>query len=171
MTYYIIMESLISTFHLDAKLLIAQMVNFAIVFLILYFLVFKPLFKMTGDRSLTIEKSLKEAKEIETRLEKTKAEQKEMIKQAKMDAAVVLEEANRLAEERKLGLVAKAKEEIGDLINREKAKIQVDKSEALREIRAEVAEMITLSWEKILQEKMDKTTDERILNKAIKHME
>ena len=164
------MESLISTFHLDAKLLIAQMVNFAIVFLILYFLVFKPLFKMTGDRSLTIEKSLKEAKEIETRLEKTKAEQKEMIKQAKMDAAVVLEEANRLAEERKLGLVAKAKEEIGDLINREKAKIQADKSEALREIRAEVAEMITLSWEKILQEKMDKTTDERILNKAIKHM-
>lgn len=165
------MDSLISTFHLDGKLLIAQMVNFAIVFLVLYFFVFKPLFKVTGDRSLTIEKSLKEAKEIEARLEKTKAEQKEMIKQAKMDAAVVLEEANRQAEERKLELVAKAKEEIGDLINREKAKIQADKSEALREIKAEVAEMIKLSWEKILQEKMDKTTDEKILSKVIKQME
>ena len=165
------MESLISTFHLDAKLLIAQMVNFAIVFLILYFLVFRPLFKVTGDRSHTIEKSLQEAKEIEARLEKTKSEQKEMIKQAKMDAAAVLEEANRQAEERKLGLVAKAKEEIGDLINREKAKIQADKSEALREIRSEVAEMIKLSWEKVLQEKMDKTTDEKILNKVIKQME
>lgn len=165
------MESLISTFHLDAKLLIAQMVNFAIVFLILYFLVFRPLFKVTGDRSQTIEKSLQEAKEIEARLEKTKSEQKEMIKQAKMDAALVLEEANRQAEERKLGLVAKAKEEIGDLINREKAKIQADKSEALREIRSEVAEMIKLSWEKILQEKMDKSGDEKILNKVLKQME
>lgn len=165
------MESLISTFHLDAKLLIAQMVNFAIVFLILYFLVFRPLFKVTGDRSQTIEKSLQEAKEIEVRLEKTKSEQKEMIKQAKMDAALVLEEANRQAEERKLGLVAKAKEEIGDLINREKAKIQADKSEALREIRSEVAEMIKLSWEKILQEKMDKSGDEKILNKVLKQME
>ena len=165
------MDSLISTFHLDAKLLIAQIINFAIVFLILYFLVFRPLFKVMTERSGTIDKSLKEAKEIAERLEKTKAEQKEMIKQAKVEATAVIEEANRQAEERKLGLVAKAKEEIGDLINREKAKIQADKAEALREIRSEVAEMIKLSWEKVLQEKMDKTTDEKIINKAIKQLE
>lgn len=165
------MDSLISTFHLDAKLLIAQIVNFAVVFLVLYFLVFRPLFKVTTDRSKTIEKSLAEAKEIEERLEKTKAEQKEMIKQAKIEASVVLEEANRQAEEKKLGLVSKAKEEIGDLINREKAKMQADKAETLRMIRAEVADLIKLSLEKILQEKSDKVSDEKIINKALKHME
>ncbi|HRH32628.1 MAG TPA: F0F1 ATP synthase subunit B [bacterium] len=165
------MDSLISTFHLDAKLLIAQIVNFAVVFLVLYFLVFRPLFKVTTDRSKTIEKSLAEAKEIEERLEKTKAEQKEMIKQAKIEASVVLEEASRQAEEKKLGLVSKAKEEIGDLINREKAKMQADKAETLRMIRAEVADLIKLSLEKILQEKSDKVSDEKIINKALKHME
>jgi F0F1-type ATP synthase membrane subunit b/b' len=54
-----------------------------------------------GDRSSTIEQSLKEAKEIEERLEKTKAEQAELLRQAKTDAAAVLEEANRQAEEKR----------------------------------------------------------------------
>jgi F-type H+-transporting ATPase subunit b len=165
------MDSLISTFHLDAKLLIAQVINFAIVFLVLYFLIFRPLFKVMTERSGTIDKSLKEAKEIEERLEKTKLEQKEMIKQAKVEATALLEAADQQAEEKKQGLVLKAKEEIGDLINREKAKMQADKAETLREIRAEVAEMIKLSWEKILQEKMDKSSDEKIITKALKQME
>lgn len=165
------MDSLISTFHLDLKLLIAQIINFGIVFCILYFLVFRPLFKVMGERSRTIDKSLKEAQEIETRLEKTKNEQKEIIKQAKAEAAALLEEAHRQAEERKQSLVVKAKEEIGDLINREKAKMQADKAETLHEIRSEVAEMIKSGWEKILLEKMDKAKDEKIITKALKSLD
>ncbi len=124
-----------------------------------------------SDRSITIDKSLQEAKEIEARLEKTKAEQKEMIKQAKSEAAVILEEAARQADERKNGLLAKAKEEIGEVINREKAKMQADKAETLRSIRAEMAELISLGLEKVLQEKSDKASDEKIISKVIKQLE
>ena len=35
------MESLISTFHIDFRLFIAQLINFAIVFSVLYFFAFK----------------------------------------------------------------------------------------------------------------------------------
>ena len=165
------MDSLISTFHLDATLLIAQIINFAIVFLILYFLVFRPLFTVMSDRSATIDKSLQEAKEIEARLEKTKTEQKEMIKEAKSEATAILEEANRQADERKNGLLAKAKEEIGEVINREKAKMQADKAETLRSIRVEMAELISLGLEKVLQEKLDKGSDEKIISKVVKQLD
>ncbi len=161
------MDSLISTFHLDGKLLIAQIINFAIVFLVLYFLVFKPLFAVMGDRTKTIDKSLQEAREIEERLEKTKAEQKAIIKQAKVEAADLLAEAERQAEERKQALVMEAKEEIGELMNREKAKMQTEKAETLREIRTEVADMIKVSWEKILLEKVDAAKDEKIITKTV----
>ncbi len=162
------MDALISTFHLDIKLLLAQVLNFAIVFLILYFLVFRPLFKVMGDRSRTIQKGLDDAAEMEHRLEAAKAEQAEMIKEAKNEAAALLEEANRQAEARKADFISKAKEEVGMLINREKAKMQADKAETLREIRSEVAEMIKDGWEKILGEKMDKTLDEKLITKALK---
>ncbi len=165
------MEALIETFHLDSGLLIAQLVNFGIVFLILYFLVFKPLFKVTGNRSAAIEKSLAEAKEIGERLEMTKAEQADMIKQAKVEAAAVLEEANKRAEARKDELIVKAKEEIGTLINREKARMQAEKAETLQAIRSEVADLIAASWEKILSEKMDKTHDEKLIAKSVKQLD
>ncbi len=59
------MDSLVETFHLDVKLLIAQVINFAIVFLVLYYFALKPLLNVMNDRSAKIEKSLEDAKEIE----------------------------------------------------------------------------------------------------------
>ncbi len=165
------MEALISTFHLNAGLLIAQIVNFAVVFAILYFFVFRPLFRVMGDRSAKIKQGLADAEEIAGRLEAAKAEHAKLIRDAKAEAAGVLEEANRKAEARKDELVAKAKEEIGALINREKANIQAEKAETLAAIRSEVADLIRLSWEKILSEKMDKTSDEKLLAKTLKHLE
>lgn len=165
------MDSLVSAFHLDIKLLLAQLINFGVVFVILYFLIFKPLFKTTGERSATIEKSLKEAKEIEERLNKTKAEQVVLIQEAKQEAMKILEEASRKADQKKAELVEKAKEEIGALINREKAKMQVDKAATLKEIKEEVAALIAASWQKILGERMTKGSDEKLIAKSLKELE
>ncbi len=162
------MDSLISTFHIDITLLIAQLVNFGVVFLILYFLIFKPLFKTTGERSATIAKSLKEAREIEERLAKTKAEQADLINQAKKEAVEIINEANRKADVRKNELVDKAREEIGVLINKEKVRMQSEKASTLKEIRQELGSLIEASWHKILGEKMNKTIDEKIIVKNIK---
>lgn len=164
------MDSLISAFHLDLGLLIAQLVNFGVVFIVLYLLIFKPLFKTTGDRSKTIAKSLEEAKEIEARLAKTKDEQAAMLKEAKISAAEILTKAAQEAEAKKTETIEKAKEEIGALINREKARMQVDKSNTLKEIRQEVGDLIAASWQKILQEKMDKPSDEKLISKIISHL-
>ncbi len=49
------MESLIETFHLDIKLIIAQAFNFAIVAFVIYFFALKPIFKLMDKRSNKIE--------------------------------------------------------------------------------------------------------------------
>jgi F0F1-type ATP synthase membrane subunit b/b' len=60
---------------------------------------------------------------------------------------------------------------LAKLINREKAKIQADKSEALRQIREEVAGMIAVSLEKVLGEKLDKAGDEKHNRQAVKQLD
>ena len=45
------MESIISTFHIDWKIIITQMINISIVFFVLYIYAIKPLFKMMEERS------------------------------------------------------------------------------------------------------------------------
>ena len=162
------MGSLVETFHIDIKLLIAQAINFAIVFGVLYFFVLKPLMKVMGDRTKTIEKGLDDAKKIEKNLAKAEEDYKGKINEAKKEASGILTKAMEAAESRKKETVNKAKEEIGQVINQEKAKIQAEKGAVLKEIKKEVADLVVASLEKILKEKIDHKKDKEIIRELVK---
>ena len=162
------MDSLISTFHIDLNLFIAQLVNFAIVFSVLYFFAFKPLFKVMGERTEKIDKSLKDADEIEKRLSLTEKEQTEIINAAKKQANLIVEEADKRGEVRREEMIAKAKEDIGQLMNAQRATIDRDKAETLKQIKAEVAELVVMTVEKVLNEKMDSEKDKQIIKDLVK---
>ncbi|MEK7558176.1 MAG: F0F1 ATP synthase subunit B [Patescibacteria group bacterium] len=162
------MENLIEIFHIDFRLLIAQVVNFTIVFLVLYFLVFKPLSKIMADRSGKIAKSLDDAEKIEKRLVKTEEEYKEKLAEVKKEASLILAKADRQAEENKQAMLIKAKEEIGQLINQEKEKMQIEKAQTLKEIKKEIADLILITVEKILEKKIDSKEDEELIRKILK---
>ncbi len=162
------MESLISTFHIDLKLFIAQLINFAIVFSVLYLLAFKPLVKTMTDRSEKIDKSLKDADEIEKRLALTEKDREEIIAAAKKQANLIVEEADKRGETRRGELIAKAKEDIGQVINAEKEKMSRDKAETLKEIKKEVADLVVMTVEKLLNEKMTSDKDRELIKKLVK---
>jgi F-type H+-transporting ATPase subunit b len=162
------MESLISTFHIDLGLFIAQLVNFAIVFSVLYFFAFKPLVKTMAERTEKIDKSLKDADEIENRLALTENEREDIITAAKKQANLIVEEANKRGEEKRNEALAKAKEEIGQIINAEKEKLVRDKAETLKEIKKETAELVILTVEKVLNEKMTSDKDRELIKKMVK---
>jgi len=162
------MDSLISTFHIDLNLFIAQLVNFAIVFSVLYFFAFKPLVKVMSERTEKIDKSLKDADEIEKRLSLTETEQTEIINAAKKQANLIVEEADKRGEERRTVLLNKAKEEMGEIMNAGRAKMDIDKAETLKEIKAEVAELVVLTVSKLLDEKMDSDKDQKIIKDLVK---
>lgn len=162
------MESLIETFHIDAKLLLAQIINFAVVFFVLYFFALKPLLGVMRERTKNIEKSLDDAKEIENTLNQTKAEYSIVIAGAKKEANKIIEKAAAAAEGKKKEIIDRAKEEVGQIINQEKAKIQAEKAKTLKEIKMEVADLVAVSLEKILGEKVDAKKDKEIIKQVIR---
>jgi len=161
------MDSLIETFHIDYKLLIAQMVNFAIVFGVLYFFALKPLLKVMKERTAKIERGLEDAKKIEESLAKTEEEYKKMLSMAKKDASEIMEKANAQAEEKKKDTIQKAKDEIGQIINKEKEQMRAEKAQTLKEIKKETMDLVVASLEKILEEKMDSKKDVELIKKIV----
>lgn len=161
------MDSLISTFHIDIKLLIAQIVNFAVVFGVLYFFALKPLLKTMQDRTKKIEKGLDDAKKIEEKLARAEDEFSKEIVRAKKEANLILQKAEARAEEKRKEMIAKTKEEVGQIINNEKAKMQLEKADTLQEIKKEIADLVVLSIEKVLDKKLI-GDDAKIIEKLIK---
>ncbi len=162
------MENLIETFHIDIKLLIAQVINFAIVFSVLYFFALKPLLKVMQDRTKKIEKSIDDAKKIEEKLSKTDEEYGKAISNAKKEANIIMEKANIMAEEKRQDLIKKAKNEIGQIINKEKEQMQAEKAKTLKEIKKETADLVVASLEKILEEKIDNKKDGELIKRMLK---
>ncbi|MEA1963342.1 MAG: F0F1 ATP synthase subunit B [Patescibacteria group bacterium] len=162
------MENLIETFHIDIKLLIAQVINFAIVFSVLYFFALKPLLKVMCDRTKKIEKSIDDAQKIEEKLSKTDEEYNKAISNAKKKANIIMEKANVMAEKKRQDLIKKAKDEIGQIINKEKEQMQIEKARTLKEIKKETADLVVASLEKILEKKMDSKKDGELIKKMVK---
>ncbi len=162
------MEIIIETFKVEWRLLIAQAVNFAIVFFVLYRFIFRPLAKVMAERTEKITKSLDDAKLIEKKLAETKSEYDVIIAEAKKEATEIISNSNKIGEQKRTEIINKAKEEIGQIINQEKAKIQAEKAIALKEIKKEVADLVALSVGKILEEKIDIKKDQELIKKILK---
>ncbi len=162
------MDSLIETFHIDWHLLLAQIFNFAVVFAVLYWFAFKPLAKVMAERTSKIEKGLEDAKKVEEKLSQTKAEFNQAMSEAKKQANILLEKAAIEADARKQEMIIKAKEEIGQIINQEKQKMQTEKAATLKEIKKEVADLVIATVEKVLGEKIDEKKDREMIKKMMK---
>src|SRR3990167_3529004 len=71
------MNGFIETFHIDWRLMIAQLFNFGIVFLAFYLLAAKPLRKLMKERGEEIETGLQNAKAGMEMIQKAKEEYEE----------------------------------------------------------------------------------------------
>lgn len=162
------MESLVETFHLDVKLLIAQIINFAIVFAILYFFALKPLMRVMQDRTKKIEKSVDNAKKIEERLASSEEDYNKKMALAKKEANIIINKAGEQAEVKKKEIIIKAKEEVGQIINKQKVEMQAEKAKTLKEIKSEVADLVVASVEKVLEKKVDSKEDKKLIEKIVK---
>lgn len=162
------MDSLIETFHIDARLLLAQVINFGIVFCVLYFFALKPLIKVMSDRTKKIEKSMDDAKKIEEKLANTEEEYSQTISRAKKEANDILEKVGVEAAKKEAEMIIKAKEDIGQIIEQEKAKMQIEKAKTLKEIKRDVSDLVITSVEKVLEKNIDSIQEKAIIKKMIK---
>lgn len=162
-------ETIIDSFHLDSKILIAQIINFAIVFFVIYRFALEPLKKIMDERAEKIDKGLKDAQEVEERLKQAKEEQSKIIIDARKEAEKIIEKAKIQSEENQKKSLEKAKEEINKIINEERIKIKQEKETIFSELKKETVNLVILTCEKFLGKKIDKQENQEIIKLIINH--
>jgi len=164
------MDELIKTFHIDWKLLIAQLVNFGIVLWVLYKFAIKPLSKTMDARTEEIEKSLEDAKKIEASLAQTETERQDKLDAAKKDAQEIIEKARQQGERQGKTMVDDAKREVQTVIAAAKEQIAQEKQSMLRELKAEVGTLVVKATAKVLEKVTTKEVDERLIEESLKEV-
>jgi F-type H+-transporting ATPase subunit b len=161
------MEELVKTFHIDASLLLAQFINFAIVLLVLYRFAYKPILKTLNDRTGKIEKGLKDAEDAQNKLAEMEKREKEVLAKAREEGQKIIATAETTARKNKEELLAEAKTQSDKILAEASKKIEEEKSKMIVEIKSEVAGLVVAATEKILGEKIDASKDKDLIKKAI----
>ena len=162
------MNQLIQTFHIEANLLLAQLVNFVIVLLVLYKFAYKPILKGLNERTDKIEKGLKDADAAAKKLEKVAEDEKEILASAKKEAQEIVKKSEEISKTNRETAVALTKEASEKILENAKKQIEQEKEKMMSEIKNEVAELVALAAGKVIGEKIDSAKDRELIEKSIK---
>ena len=152
---------------INAKLFFAQLINFAIVFFILWKLVFKNIIKTLNERQKKIEDSLKNAARVEETLARSETDYKQKMKEAELSARSLIKEAEEKALQTAAKIKEKTKEEINQTLIQAKEMINSERNEMIKEVKTVIADMVVATTEKILREKLTSVKDKQLIEKMI----
>ena len=147
--------------------LLAQIINFAILLVLMYLVAYKPIMRMFDERSRKIKESMEQTEFIKEQAEHAEEETKKRIEDAGKEGQEVIARAVRMGEGTRQEAEQKAREEAELLLNRARMEIHRERDEAIDELRREFADLAILAAEKVIDRSLDKEAHRQVIDKVI----
>ena len=145
------MEQLIAVFGLDWKLLLGQIINFAVLLGVLSYFLYTPVMKMLKDRADAIASGLRAAEAAHVEREAVGAERGSIIAEAHHNAESIVARAEDEGKGERAAIIKAAQERADAVVRDAELEAEETKRAALRESEAEIARTAVLAAEKILK--------------------
>ena len=147
--------------------LIAQIVNFAILFGLLYLVAYKPVLRMLDARSKRIKESMEQAESIKEQTAHAEEEIKKQLEAAGREGQKRIAKAAQIGEETKQKAQQEARQETEALVTRARSEIQRERDEAIGELRKEFADLTIMAAEKVIDCSLDKEAHRQLIDKVL----
>lgn len=155
---------------IDWRLLIAQLVNFAILFFVLRKFLYKPIIEVLEKRRKQIEENSEKTKNLEIRLQKSDEMYKQKIKEAEQKSLLIVKEAEEIAKKLKTDMLENAKQETEVFLKEANDRSVMESAKILEEVKRESEVFIKESVRKILRSISDEKTTQLFMEKAKKEL-
>lgn len=158
-------SSLVGQFGIDLKLIVAQAINFVIVAYLLWRFAFKPVMATLDERQHKIAEGLQFAEESKVQLAETEKRQAEVLREANTKAQEILHEARENARQFEEKMKGETSSQIEEMRKRAEESNELERQKMLTEVRQEIARLVVLTSEKVLQRELG-SDDRNRLNKS-----
>jgi F-type H+-transporting ATPase subunit b len=144
------MGQLFSAFGIDWRLLVINLVNFGVLLAVLYYFLYGPLTGMLEERRVKVQQGVEDAEEAARVRREVEGEREAMLAKAAQEVDELLARARARAAERERELVDEAGKRAEFIIAQAEAQAREEKAKAVAETREDVAKLIVLGMEKSL---------------------
>ena len=150
--------------------IIFAIINFAILVVGLKVFLYKPVCNMLDSRREEVINNLNSAEEAKLEAQKLKDEYAAQIQNARAEAQDIINQAAKIGEQTKADIVSEAREEASRLTAKAQAEIAREKTEALNEIRNEIADLAVLAASKVVGKTIDVADHQNMVNNFVKEV-
>jgi len=147
--------------------LVAQIINFIILFGLLYLVAYKPVMRMLDERSRKIKESMEQTEFIKEQAVHAEEEAEKRIEAASRKGQEVVARAVRTGEEAKQKAQQEAHQEAESLIARARLEIQRERDDAVNELRREFVDLTILAAGKVIDRSLDKKAHRQLIDKVL----
>lgn len=156
---------------IDLKLLLTQIVNFTIMLVILTKLLYKPILKSLKDRQKKIEAGLIFTEKAKQEEEKMAKRHEEMLKDARDEARVILENAKKDGKVVKDEIVAESKKEVEVMKKRMEQDVAAKFEKMQVELVSKTVEIAAEMVKRLLPGILDDVSQHKLIYKELEKLE
>ena len=147
--------------------LLAQIINFVILFGLLYLVAYKPIMRMLDERSRKIKDSMEQTEFIKQQAEHAEEETAKRIETASKEGQEVIARAMRTGEEVRREAQQQSRQEAESLITRARTEIQRERDDVVDELRKEFADLTIMAAGKVIDRSLDKEAHRQVIDKVL----
>jgi len=140
---------------INLTVLVAQIFNFIILFMILSAVAYKPMVKFLDGRREKIAKGLEDARKAEERLANIEKDYQTRMDAARADAQKMVAEMSANAEKNSAAIVAKANEDAAKIKATAQEEAETERNKALADLRSQVVTLSMAAANKLIGASMD----------------
>lgn len=152
---------------LNVPAIIAQTVNFLILFFLLRAFLFKPILKMLDDRRERIAEGLNAAETARAEAAQAQVKTEELMVEARRQSQEAVANAQNIATRIQTEAREQAAADREATIERARAEIQQERDRAIAELRGEFASITVQAAERIIGESLDADAHRRIIDETL----
>ena len=152
---------------IDWQVLLAQFVNFAILFGLLSVLLYKPMRRMLDERSNRIKESMEQAEQIKEQITNTEEQVKLQMEAARREGQDILAQAAQMGERLKEEAKGEARQEAEVIVARARTEIERERDQAIDEVKREFVDLAIRAAEKVVNESLDREKHRRLIEEVL----
>ncbi len=162
---------ILNLFGLEGNLFIAQVINFAILLIILKIFLYKPIAQILEERKAKIKQGLDDAENAKKALADADSQKTKILKEAKVDADKILENTKASSESLKQQSAQDAKKQATEIVDNAKKQAQDEFAKASKQVGSMSVELSKKIVAKILSEIFTEDDKNAVLAKAVEKIE
>ncbi len=158
---------ILTNFGIEWNLLLAQIVNFLIIFFVLKKFFYKPIAKALNDRKEKIADGLKNAESIEKRLAETEEKTAKLISDARREAQTIINDTKKSANEMTAAARIDTQKMVEDMMQKAKAQIEMDRKTMQKDLEKQTVSLVIAVAQKVLARQLGQSEKDSLTKNAL----